>query len=92
MDDQGLAASESRPLYRRPKHVHYAEHNHLEHKTTNPGVSKEAIEIPEPEARQIGRVEIILAIIMTGDRQKAQMNGLTGKPLLYVLVMSKDRL
>ena len=92
MDDQGLAASESRPLYRRPKHVHYAEHSHLEHKNTNPGVSKEAIEIPEPAARQIGRVEIILAIIMTGDRQKAQMNGLTGKPLLYVPVMFKDKL
>ena len=72
--------------------MHYAEHNHLEHKTTNPGVSKEAIEIPEPAARQIGRVEIVLAIIMTRDRQKAQMNGLTGKPLLYVLVMSKERL
>ncbi len=92
MDDPGLAASESRPLYRRPKHVHYAEHSHLEHKNTNPGVSKEAIEIPEPAARQIGRVEIVLGIIMTGDRQKAQMNGLTGKPLLYVLVTSKDRL
>ncbi|KAK3169901.1 hypothetical protein OEA41_009285 [Lepraria neglecta] len=83
VDDRGLAASESRPLYRRPKHVHYAEHNHLEHKTTNSGVSKEAIEIPEPAARQIGRVEKFLAIIMTGDHQKAQMHGLTGKPLLY---------
>ena len=82
MDDQGLAASESRPLFRRPKHVHYAEHIHSEHNTTNPGVSKEAIEIPDPQARQIGRVETLLAIIMTGDHQKARTQGLTGKPLL----------
>ena len=85
VNDQGLGAAESRPLHRRPKHVHYTEHSHLEHKTTNPGISKEAIEIPSPPARQIGRIEKTLAIIMTGNRQKAQMHGLTGKPLLYVL-------
>lgn len=74
----------SRPLQRRQKHVHYTPHGHLEHKTTNPGISKEAIEIPNPPARQIGRTEKALAIIMTGDRQQARMHGLTGQPLLCV--------
>jgi len=89
VDGQGLGAEESRPLQRQPKYVHYTEHNHLEHKTTNPGLSKEAIEIPSPPARQIGRTEKALAVIMTGDRQKAQMQGLTGKPLLYVRAMEQ---
>lgn len=51
---------------------------------TNPGVDKEAIEIPTPPERKITVVERILAIIMTGDRQKAQTHGLVGKPLLWV--------
>lgn len=80
--DSAEEPSESRPLRRRPKHVHYSQHNHLEHKTTNPGINKEAIEIPNPPARQIGRAEKALAIIMTGDRQKSQTRGLTGQPLL----------
>ena len=75
-------SSETKPLHRREKRVHYTQHNHLEQKTINPGLSKEAIEIPNPPARQIGRTEKVLAIIMTGDRQRAQMHGLTGKPLL----------
>ncbi|KAF6219864.1 hypothetical protein HO133_003689 [Letharia lupina] len=82
-DHQGIGRSNPRPLHRRPKHVHYSQHIHLEHKATNPGLSKEAIEIPNPPARQIGRTEKALAIIMTGDRQRSQMHGLTGKPLLY---------
>ena len=81
--------SESKPLHRRPKHVHYTQHNHLEHKTTNPGLSKEAIEIPNPPARQIGRAEKVLAFIMMGNRQKAQTHGLTGKPLLCVLALGR---
>lgn len=85
LDNQGFSRSNLSPLHRRPKHVHYLQNTHLEHKTTNPGVSKEAIEIPNPPARQIGRAEKALAIIMTGDRQRSQMHGLTGKPLLYVL-------
>ncbi|KAL9129262.1 MAG: hypothetical protein Q9217_002243 [Psora testacea] len=72
----------SRPRERRARHVHYSPHNHLEHKTTNPGVNKEAIEIPNPPQRQIGFIEKILAIVMTGNRQRAQTHGLTGKPLL----------
>ena len=79
-DDSGR----SRPRERRSKHVHYPSHNHLEHKRTNPGVNKEAIEIPNPPQRKIGLVERLLAIIMTGNRQRAQTHGLTGKPLLYV--------
>lgn len=77
-------SEESKPLQRRQKHVHYTPHSHLEHKTTNPGISKEAIEIPNPPARQIGRTEKALAIIMTGDTRRAQTHGLTGQPLLYV--------
>ena len=84
LDDQGLGRSDSSPLYRRPKHVHYLQHTHLETRTPNPGLSKEAIEIPNPPARQIGHTEKALAIIMTGDRQRSKMHGLTGKPLLYV--------
>ena len=84
VDDRGFDKVNSSSLQQRPKHVHYLQHTHLEHKTTNPGLSKEAIEIPNPPARQIGRTEKVLAIIMTGDRQRSQMHGLTGKPLLYV--------
>ena len=57
------------PLKRRPKHVHYPPHDHLEHKTTNPGVDKEAIQIPTPPVRKIGLVEKILAIVMTGNSE-----------------------
>ena len=72
-----------RPRERRSRHVHYPPHTHLEQKTTNPGVDKEAIEIPNPPPRQIGLTEKILAIIMTGNRQRAHSHGLTGRPLLY---------
>ena len=85
LDDQHLGRSNSNHIHRRPKHVHYSQHIHLEEKATNPGLSKEAIEIPNPPARQIGRTEKVLATIMTGDRQRSQLHGLTGKPLLYVL-------
>jgi len=64
----------------RHKEVHYAPQDHLNRKDTNPGVDKEAIEIPEPPPRTIGRTEKVLAIIMTG---KGGSHGLTGKPLLY---------
>ena len=84
VDDQGLGRSHTSPFYRRPKHVHYSSHTQLNHRITNPGLSKEAIEIPNPPARQIGRTEKALAIIMTGDRQRSRTHGLTGKPLLYV--------
>ena len=84
VDNRGFGKSNSSPLHRRPNHVHYSQHTHLEHKATNPGLSKEAIEIPNPPARQIGPIEKALAIIMMGDRQRSQMHGLTGKPLLYV--------
>lgn len=64
----------------RHKEVHYAPQDHLHRKDTNPGIDKEAIEIPEPPPRTIGRTEKVLATIMTG---KAGSHGLTGKPLLY---------
>lgn len=65
------------------KEVHYAPENHLHRKTTHPGLDKEAIQIPEPPPRVIGRTEKILATIMTG---KVGSHGLTGKPLVYVAV------
>ena len=72
--------SGSRLGIRRHKEVHYAPQDHLQRKTTNPGVDKEAIEIPEPPPRTIGRTEKVLATIMTG---RVGSHGLTGKPLLY---------
>ena len=84
VDDQGLGLSNSSPFHPRPKNVHYSKRTHPEHTITNPGLSKEAIEIPNPPARQIGRTEKALAIVMTGDRRRSQTHGLTGKPLLYV--------
>ena len=89
--DSAEVTEETKPLQRRSKQVHYAQHNHLEHKTTNPGISKEAIEIPKPPARQIGRTEKALAIIMTGDRQRARSHGLTGQPLLCVSFLVTER-
>ena len=82
VDDQVFAASGSRPRPRQPKRVRYLNQTHLERKTTNPGVEKEAIEIPQPVARYISRAEKLIAIIMTQDRERSQMHGLTGKPLL----------
>ena len=80
-------ALESKPLHRRSKHVNFNElHGRSKEGVGKAGLSKEAIEIPNPPARQIGRVEKVLATIMTGDRQRAQSHGLTGKPLLYVQV------
>lgn len=72
--------SGSRQGSKRHKEVHYAPQDHLHRKTTNPGVDKEAIEIPEPPPRTIGRTEKVLATIMTG---RVGSQGLTGKPLLY---------
>ena len=82
VDDEIFGASGSRPRARQPKRVHYPSQTHLERKTTNPGVEKEAIEIPQPASRYISRAEKLIAIIMTRDRQGSLMHGLTGKPLL----------
>ncbi len=71
----------------RARHVHYTEHIYPEHKTTNPGLDKEAIEIPNPPQRKVGRTETVLAVIMTGDRQRSRSHGLTGRPLLYGGIM-----
>lgn len=77
-----------RPPERRSKHVHYPPQFHLGQQRTKSGVNKEAIEVPVPSPRTIGLVEKTLAIIMTGNRQRAQSHGLTGKPLLYVNLMA----
>lgn len=68
----------------RHKEVHYAPKDHVNRKDTNPGVDKEAIEIPEPPPRTIGRTEKLLTIIMTGT---GGSRGLTGKPLLCAITM-----
>jgi hypothetical protein len=72
----------SRSEGRRQKHVHYAQDNGGQ-TSIRPGVNKEAIQIPEPEPRLIGRIERYLATLMTGDLQASSMHGLTGRPLLY---------
>ena len=46
------------------------------------GIEKEAIEIPVPRPRYISRVEKVVAVIMTGEREASQMRGLTGRALL----------
>ena len=84
IDHEARGVSGSRPRDRPVKRVHYAQQDHFHRKNTNPSISKEAIQIPEPAARKISRTERIIATIMTGDRQSSHMHGLTGKPLLYV--------
>jgi hypothetical protein len=65
------------------KRVHYQEQHHLERKTTNPGIVKEALPIPEAAQRRISVFERYLAYIMApGDRETARRRGLVGKPLL----------
>ncbi|KAL8844097.1 MAG: hypothetical protein Q9176_001503 [Flavoplaca citrina] len=82
-DAELLSRPASKPRAVTPKHVHYSPRDPSEHRKLKPGIDKEAIQIPEPPPRQIGRVEYGLAIIMTGNRSKSQSHGLTGKPLLY---------
>lgn len=80
LDDQLFAGSSRRPI--RQKRVRY--HNDLDtqdEKGYQPGIVKEDIEIPVPAPRSIGRVEHILAAIMSGGER--QMNGLTGRALVY---------
>lgn len=64
------------------KQVRYAPQDHLHRTTTKQGIDKEAIQIPDPGPRQIGRVEKVIATAMTGNRQRSLSHGLTGKPLL----------
>ena len=71
----------SRAEARRQKHVHYAPGNDRQ-RPVHAGIDKEAIQIPEPEPRSIGRVERYLAKLMTGNSQASNMHGLTGRPLL----------
>ena len=83
VDNEAPGGSGSRPRERPAKRVHYSQQDHLHRKNTNPGISKEAIQIPEPTARHISQTEKVVATIMSGDRQASHMHGLTGKPLLY---------
>lgn len=71
----------SRSEARRQKHVHYAQ-DHDRPTPIHPGVDKEAIQIPEPEPRSIGRVERFLAKLLTKNSPASNMQGLTGRSLL----------
>ncbi|KAL8991600.1 MAG: hypothetical protein Q9177_000003 [Variospora cf. flavescens] len=82
-DDKVLGHPASKPSTQSPRHVHYLPQDHLQRKKTNPGINKEAIQIPEPPSRRISRTEYFLAVIMTGNRGRSASHGLTGKPLLY---------
>ncbi|KAG8526221.1 uncharacterized protein KY384_000214 [Bacidia gigantensis] len=77
------SSARSRAQEKRSKHVHYPLDTVSPSRSAKPGVDKEAIEIPSPPPRKISFVEKSLAVIMTGNRQKAQSHGLVGKPLLY---------
>ncbi|MCJ1399560.1 hypothetical protein MMC11_002762 [Xylographa trunciseda] len=83
LEEGSASTSRTRHRERHSRKVHYVEQDHLERKITNPGVDKEAIQIPQPKARYITRAEKVVAVLMTGDRESSQMHGLTGKPLLY---------
>lgn len=89
LDEEVFGGSAARARGRQPKRVRYLQQTHLERKITNPGVDKEAIEIPNPAPRRISRAEKALATIMTGDRAASQMHGLTGKPLLYAYTTAR---
>ncbi|KAI4119860.1 MAG: hypothetical protein LQ345_000327 [Seirophora villosa] len=82
-DRDPLGHPASKPSKHSARHVHYLPQDHLQRKKTNPGIDKEAIQIPEPPPRRISRTEYFLALIMTGDRARSGSHGLTGKPLLY---------
>ncbi|KAL9117943.1 MAG: hypothetical protein Q9187_005514, partial [Circinaria calcarea] len=75
------------PARARNKQVRYVQQSHPDRRRTHPGLDKEAIQIPEPVQRTVGRVEQIIAIAMTGDRHSSQTHGLTGKPLLYAIII-----
>ncbi len=77
-----VGAPGSKPPRESTRHVHYLPQGHFERQKTNPGVDKEAIQIPEPPQRKISRTEYLLAVIMTGSRSRSASHGLTGKPLL----------
>lgn len=78
-----LARGPGRARGKKGRKVHYDQQDHPERENTQPGIDKEAIQIPEPAQRKISVFEKILAITMApGDMQTARTRGLVGKPLL----------
>ena len=68
----------------RKKKVTFRQQDRPSQRTTQPGIDKEAIFIPDPPPRQISTGEKLLALIMApGSPQQARTRGLVGKPLLY---------
>ena len=68
----------------RKKKVAFRRQDHQSRSTTQPGLDKEAIFIPDPPPRRIPTAEKILALIMApGNVEQARTRGLVGKPLLY---------
>lgn len=81
LDSRRPGRSGSRTRGRRRKRVHYPDDARVE--DVDQGVLKEAIQIPETASRKISGTERFLAaVMMPGDRQRARMHGLVGKPLL----------
>jgi hypothetical protein len=79
LDEQVFGGSSRRPT--RHKRVRYQEDiEGRDEKEYQSGPVKEDIEVPNPAPRSIGRVEHILAAIMSGGER--QMHGLTGKALV----------
>ncbi len=84
VDEEDFGRGGGRSRGRQPKRVRYRDQGHSERKITNPGVDKEAIEIPTPLPRHIPAAEKILAFIMSpGVAETNRTRGLVGKPLLY---------
>jgi hypothetical protein len=71
----------------RKKKVGFQGADDPDHDKSAGGLDKEAIHIPEPGPRRIGRFETLLALIMApSDPAEARAKGLVGKPLLCVSI------
>jgi len=86
LNSQGRNLNPSGRGTARKNRVTFQPQGRSEGESTNAGVDKEAISIPNPAPRKISRAEKVLALIMApSDTQTARTRGLVGKPLLYVV-------
>ncbi|KAI9782222.1 MAG: hypothetical protein M1839_005336 [Geoglossum umbratile] len=65
------------------RRVRYQHRDSSELKPTHHGLAKEDIPIPSPRLKRASRADRALTYIMSGGRDGGQMQGLTGKALLY---------
>ncbi|KAI9774920.1 MAG: hypothetical protein M1840_000136 [Geoglossum simile] len=70
-------------LGRSARRVRYQHRDSSELKPAHHGLNKEDITIPSPRPKQPSRADRALVYIMSGGRGGGQMQGLTGKALLY---------